>query len=249
MAKRTNRASPRAWRPARSPVQDVRAKLGNLECQVANLSSTGAMLRSRVEMAVGKEAPMFLQFGAQSVTSSVRVMRCEAVETPMPGEAVWRRQEFALGVMFLDRSRELSALIKTATREISGIEHTEPRVLVIGKDDDVSRLIGRALTEGEYHPRILTHARYAITTAKRIGAKAIVVNLEIDPEFSSRSVFETLRGDPVTAPLPIIICARNAWLRPTHRHYIEHKRLRLLLVPFTPEELILTLDRALDETK
>ena len=77
----------------------------------------------------------------------------------------------------------------------------------------------------------------------------MIVNFEIDPEFSSRSVFDTLRADPVTAGLPIIICARNAWLQPTHRHYIENKRLRLLLVPFTPEELILTLDRALDETK
>lgn len=249
MAKRTNRTSPRAWRPARSPVQDVRAKLGNLDCQVANLSTTGAMLRSRVDVAVGREVQMLLQLGPQSATAHVRVVRCEPVETPMPGEAVWRRQDFALGVMFLDRSREVTAIIRAATREISGIEHTEPRVLVIGKDDEVSRLIGRALTEGEYHPRILTHARYAIATAKRIGAKAIVVNLEIDPDFSSRSVFDTLRGDPVTAGLPIIICARNAWLRPTHRHYIENQRLRLLLVPFTPEELILTLDRALDEVK
>ena len=92
-------------------------------------------------------------------------------------------------------------------------------------------------------------ARYAITTAKRIGAKAVIVNLEIDPEFSSRSVFDALRADPVTAGLPILICARNAWLQPTHRHYINDKHLKLLLVPFTPEELILTLDRTLDDLK
>ena len=63
------------------------------------------------------------------------------------------------------------------------IEHTEPRILVLGKDDEVGRLIARALAEGEYHPRMVTHARYAVATARRIGAKAIVVNLEIDPEF------------------------------------------------------------------
>ena len=53
MAKREKRTTPRAWRPARTPIQGVRAKLGSLECTVANLSSTGAMLRSRVEAPVG----------------------------------------------------------------------------------------------------------------------------------------------------------------------------------------------------
>jgi len=165
----------------------------------------------------------------------------------MPGKAVWRRQDFTLGVTFLDRPADLTALIRTATREISGIEHTEPRVLVIGKDDEVGRLIARALAEGEYHPRMVTHARYAVATARRIGAKAIVVNLEIDQEFSARSVFDALRADPSTSALPILMCARNAWLHPPHREYIEHQRLKLLLVPFTPEELILTLDRSLDD--
>ena len=118
---------------------------------------------------------------------------------------------------------------------------------VLGKDDEVSRLLEQTLVGSDYMPRILTHPRYAISTVKRIGAKAVIVNLELDPEFSARSVFDTLRADPATARLPIIICARQAWLQSTHRTYISDKRLRLLLVPFTPEELVMTLDKALDE--
>src|SRR3954453_3496137 len=132
MATRIQRKRPRAWRQARSPVEGVSGKLDNLECQVANLSSTGAMLRSRVEVPVGHEARLSLLLGEHSAAVRVQVVRCEAVETPMPGEAVWRRQDFALGVKFLDRSADLTTLIRTATREISGIEHTEPRILVIG---------------------------------------------------------------------------------------------------------------------
>ena len=249
MAQRDNRTSPRAWRPARTPVQGIRAKLGNLECLVANLSTTGAMLRSRIEVAVGREVALLLELEPHPVTAHVRVMRCEALDVALPGEAVWRRQDFSLGVMFLERSRDLTAAIRSATKETVGIEHTEPRVLVLGKDDDVSRLIEQALLDADYMPRILTHPGYAITTAKRIGAKVVVVNLEIDPEFSARGVLDTLRADPATALLPIVICARQAWLQPTHRNYIEDKRLRLLLVPFTPEELVMTLDRAIDEGK
>ena len=160
---------------------------------------------------------------------------------------MWRQQDFALGVHFLDHHHELAAAIRSLAKQ-TGIEHSQARVLVLGKDDDVSRLVDKALSDAEYKPRVLTHPRYAVSTAKRIGAKAVVVNLEIDPQFSARSVLDTLRADPATAAMPIILCARAG--RGCSRHtsdYIDDKRLRLLLVPFTPEELVATVDRAIDE--
>ena len=244
MAKRDHRST-RATRPARTPVQGVRAKLGNLECTIANLSNTGAMLRSRLEVAVGREVQLLIEL-PKPVSAKVRVVRCEPVDVALPGEAVWRRQDFALGVHFIDTTTDLTSAIRALTKQ-TGIEHSQARILVLGKDDEVSRLVEKALAEAEYKPRVLTHARYAVSTAKRIGAKAVVVNLEIDPQFSARNVLDTLRADPATAALPIILCARQAWLQPTHKSYIHDKRLRLLLVPFTPEELIATVDRSIDE--
>ena len=47
--------------------------------------------------------------------------------------------------------------------------------------------------------------------------------------------------------MPIILCARQAWLQPSHKNYINDSRLRLLLVPFTPEELVAAVDRAIEE--
>lgn len=249
MAKRDNRTSPRAWRPARTSIQGIRGKLDNLECTVANLSHTGAGLRSRIEVAVGREAMLALELPSRQFSVRVRVVRCESIEVGLPGEAVWRRKDYAVGITFLERPGELTAAIRDVTKQVTGIDQTEPRVLVLGQDDEVSRLIGQTLTDSDYLPRILTHPRYAISTVRRIGAKAVIVNLEIDPAFSARSVLDTLRSDPATAALPIIICARQGWLQPTHRNYIADKRLRLLLVPFTPEELVMTLDRALDEGK
>ena len=226
-------------------MQGIRAKLGNVECTVGNLSSTGAMLRSRLEVPVGRETSLLFELPAP-VATRVRVVRCEPVDVALPGAAVWRQQDFALGVHFLDRHNELAAAIRSLAKQ-TGIEQSQARVLVLGKDDEVSRLVDKALSDAEYKPRVLTHARYAVSTAKRIGAKAVVVNLEIDPQFSARSVLDTLRADPVTAMMPIILCARQAWLQPSHKDYINDRRLRLLLVPFTPEELVATVDRAIDE--
>jgi len=94
-------------------------------------------------------------------------------------------------------------------------------------------------------PRPLTIGRVVGVVLVALGA--VLVNLRIDPEFSARSILDALRADPVTAQMPVIVCARQAWLQPAHQTYLSGKRLRLLLVPFTPEELVLTLDRAISE--
>lgn len=203
------------------------------------------MLRSRLEMPVGREVHLLLEL-PNPVTTKVRVVRCDPVDVALPGAAVWRKQDFVLGVHFLQSHGELAVAIRSLTKQ-TGIEHSQARVLVLGKDDDVSRLVDTTLADADYKPRVLTHPRYAVSTAKRIGAKAVVVNLEIDPQFSARAVLETLRADPITAIVPIILCARQAWLQPSHKNYINDRRLRLLLVPFTPEELVATVDRAIEE--
>lgn len=202
------------------------------------------MLRSRLDVPVGREVSLLFELPTP-VATKVRVVRCEPVDVALPG-AVWRQQDYALGVHFLDQHNDLAAAIRSLAKQ-TGIEHSQARVLVLGKDDEVSRLVDKALSDAEYKPRVLTHPRYAVSTAKRIGAKAVVVNLEIDQQFSARSVLDALRADPVTASMPIILCARQAWLQPSHKNYINDRRLRLLLVPFTPEELVATVDRAIEE--
>jgi CheY-like chemotaxis protein len=226
-------------------VQGIRAKLGNIECTVGNLSTTGAMLRSRVDVPIGREMGLLFEL-PMPVSTKVRIVRCEPIDVALPGAAVWRKQDFALGVHFLDHNHELAGAIRSLAKQ-TGMEHSQARVLVLGNDDEVSRLVDRALSDADYKPRVLTHPRYAVSTAKRIGAKAVVVNLEIDQQFSARTVLETLRADPATAVVPIILCARQAWLQPSHKNYINDRRLRLLLVPFTPEELVATVDRAIED--
>jgi CheY-like chemotaxis protein len=245
VAKREQRTSVRAFRPARTLLEGIRAKLGTIECTVANLSSTGAMLRSRVEVHPGREMTLLFELPT-AVTTKVRVMRCEPIDVALPGEVVWRQQDYALGVHFLEHNHGLTGAIRSLAKQ-TGIEHSQARVLVLGRDDEVSRLVDKALADADYKTRVLTHPRYAVSTAKRIGAKAVVVNLEVDQQFSARNVLDTLRADSVTAKVPIILCARQALLQPSHKNYINDSRLRLLLVPFTPEELVATVDRAIEE--
>jgi CheY-like chemotaxis protein len=243
VAKRAERPSARVFRPARTPVPGIGAKLGDLACTVTNLSSSGAMLRSGLEVPVGREVTLVFDL-PNPVITNVRVVRCEPVDVPLPAKAVWRQHDFALGVHFLKHHDELAAAIRSLAKQ-AGIEHSQARVLVLGRDDEVSRLVDKALSDAEYTPRVLTHPRYAVSTAKRIGAKAIVITLDIDPQLSARTVLDTLRADSVTAAMPIILCARQASLQ--HQRYVDDRRLQLLSVPFTSEDLVAAVDRAIDE--
>jgi hypothetical protein len=217
-----------------------------MECSLVNVSTTGAMVLSRVELPAGREVSLEIETEPAPVTAKVRVIRCEPVDIPMPG-AVWRRPEFAAGLLFVNASAEVRQAVRRLMKEASGIEHSPPRVLVLGEDDAIGGLIEQTLTDADYVPRMLTDPRYAVGVAKQVGAMAILVNLRIDADFSVRAILDAVRDDPVTAKLPVVVCARRAWIQPSHQEYLSLKRLRLLLVPFTPEELIMTLDRAVSE--
>jgi CheY-like chemotaxis protein len=229
----------------RIATKGIRARIGTIECSLANVSRTGAMLLCPVKLPIGHEAALVIET-EHPMSTKIRVARCDPRDVALPG-AVWQTQEQALGVTFLNPSADVRQALGRLMHEASGVERASPRVLVLGEDDPISRLIDSTLTEADYTPRLLTDPGEAVRFAKKIGAKAVLVNLRIDPEFSARWVLDAIRADLATAKLPVIICARQAWIQPAHRSYLEKERLRLLLVPFTPEELVALVDRAISE--
>ena len=204
------------------------------------------MLRSRIEVAVGREAPLQLDLAPTPIITKVRVVRCEAIDIEVPCETGWRRRDYALGVLFLQPSRQLTSAIKAVTKDSDRVEEAEPRILIIGEDDEVTHLAESSLKNAQYHTRVLGHSGYAVSTARRIGAKAVVLNLNLGPGFSGRGIVDSLQQDPTTARVPIIICADADWMLQWRATYAMQPRVRLLMVPFTPEQMVAELDGILE---
>ena len=74
------------------------------------------MLRSRFEVPVGREVGLVFEL-PMPVSTRVRVVRCEPVDVALPGAAVWRRQDFALGVHFIDHNHELAAAVRSLSKQ------------------------------------------------------------------------------------------------------------------------------------
>jgi hypothetical protein len=230
VANPNQRSSARATRPARTPVQGVRAKLGSVDCALANLSVTGAMLRSRLAVAVGREAQLLIVL-PKAVTSKVRVVRCEPLDVALPGAAVWRKQEFALGVHFLDHHSDLTAALKGLARA-GAPSHAQARVLVLGKDDEVSGLVDRPRRGGiQDAPAHASAPRGEHRETN--GAKAVVINLESTAILRPAACRHCSRrfGNRVAADCS----ARDSLAAALAQNVYSDTRVRVLLVRLRPK--------------
>ena len=164
------------------------------------------------------------------------------MEIQMPG-AVWRSKDSAVGVVFKEVPPAVLQSIRQFCKTSVAIEEAAPRVLIVGRDPELSKLISRTLAEAEYVPRIITEGREAPDVAKKIGAKIAVVNLG-----AGRAMFDVidlLRQTYVSKSIPIIGCAEIGMLSERQRAHLSEHRVRLLALPLTPEELVDAVDRAL----
>lgn len=244
MVKRRGRVKPRATRPARFPTPGLRGRFGDIDCAVGNLSPTGALLLTRHEIPLETVWSLRIELPTGTLNVNCEVVRCESMEVQMPG-AVWRSKDSAVGVAFEDLAPSALQAIRQFCKTKVAIEEAAPRVLIVGRDQELSKLISSTLAEADYVPRIITDPREAPQVAQRIGAKIAVINLG-----TGRAMFDVidlLRQHARSKSIPIIGCTEIGLLSERQRSHLTEHRVRLLGLPLTPEELVDTVDRALLE--
>lgn len=244
MLKRRGRVKPRATRPARFPTPGLRGRFGDVDCAVGNLGPTGALLLTRRAVPLETVWPLRIELPTGTLNVNCEVVRCESMEVQMPG-AVWRSKDSAVGVAFKNVAPAALQAIREFCKTAVAIEEAAPRVLIVGRDQELSKLMSRTLAEAEYVPRIITEPREAPQVAQRIGAKIAVINLG-----TGRAMFDVidlLRRNARSRSIPIIGCAEIGLLSEPQRSHLSEHRVRLLSLPLTPEELVDAVDRALLE--
>jgi CheY-like chemotaxis protein len=133
--------------------------------------------------------------------------------------------------------------VRRFCRTSTPIEESAPRVLVVGSDSDLSKLISSTLADAEYVPRVVTELRDAPAVARRIGAKAAVIYL--GGRRTIVDVVDALRGHAASRHIPIVACVVTSQLSDLQRAHLGEQRVRVLTLPLTPEELVDAVDRLL----
>ena len=119
------------------------------------------------------------------------------------------------------------------------------RVLVV--DDTLSLLdLIRDLLEGEgYDVTTCLFAREAYPLALRLRPDLVMLDI-VMPEVSGWDVLDHIRRDPRLAHLPIVICTAWAEQAAARMRELRQPHLWLLPKPFDAEELVDTVDEALE---
>ncbi len=103
-------------------------------------------------------------------------------------------------VAYINKPLDERALIETVERLLTH----KGMILVVDDDKDILRLLRHSLTQGGYTVRAVRQGEQALPLAKRLHPELILLDLRM-PGMSGYEVLETLRRDPTTADIPVLV--------------------------------------------
>jgi Tfp pilus assembly protein PilZ len=104
--------SVRGSRSTRVPAPAIEARLGSQFGRLANVSATGALVRTNAPFLLGRQVPLTLNMPEAPVTLTVRIVRAERT-APVEQHGDEPRVQYLVGVMFTEfRSVARQAIAK-----------------------------------------------------------------------------------------------------------------------------------------
>lgn len=113
-------------RPRRTTLSGARAQFTNIDAEVVNVSSTGALVRVAFRQAPGAHGPLTLEVQGTPLDLTARVVRCEPVAGPLSTST----GKFALALTFVDPPAGVVARLDEVCRAGHRSEKEERRLRV-----------------------------------------------------------------------------------------------------------------------
>lgn len=237
---------PRPLRSARVPTPGLRARFGTADGDLINVSVSGALIRTDHEVPLGSKGPVTLDLDGRRITLEGRVVRSVAIDSH--GHASPGRSVYAVGVMFLDPAASTTKAVTELCGGRVALEELAYGILLLGEESPINELIRQSLVDAGYNTHVVRDARKALRSAKETEADLVIVDLKTDREPTSWWVLEAFAADPAVGGKSILALVDASSLPQERRQQLAQQRVRLLLFPFTPEELLTIVERALRES-
>lgn len=118
---------PSSTRPTRVPVRGARARVGDADADVVNVSRTGVLVRAAYPLRTGTEWPLTLEICHPPLVLTGKVVRCEPLADPSERHALPLHHELAL--QFLSMPNEARAKLSHACGRLIDGREEPPRLL------------------------------------------------------------------------------------------------------------------------
>lgn len=241
MADNPRRSPVRRLRPVRVPTPGLRARVDEVDGDLVNVSATGALVRTDRELPVGSTEPVILDLVAKRIRLRGRVVRCVPATIDLPGGATLRRQAYAIAVVFLESDAPKAVADLCGGRV--ALEELQYGILFVGEEMPLNDLIRRTLVDAGYDVHVAHDVTSARTRAQETHPDLVIVDIKQARERSWWGVLEAFAADPAFGELVVLF--EPVSLTPDRRRYLAEKDVRFLVLPFTPEELLAAVERAL----
>ncbi|MBV9582163.1 MAG: response regulator [Chloroflexi bacterium] len=169
--------------------------------------------------------------------------RPDQLETPRPG-AHERFTRFALDV------RTLDALVRDGTTMSAQQRRSRGRLAVIDDDTAFLQLMHDLLADEENF-EVLIHREwdYAYEFVKEQRPDLVILDIRIGGEERGWTILNLLTLDPITRPIPIIVCSAAIQSLHEHQPWLDKFGICALPKPFDLEMLLEMVDRVLAQER
>jgi len=111
-----------------------------------------------------------------------------------------------------------------------------PRVLVADDDEDILALVGNVLAKAGYDVTKASNGAEALERVRSVRPRVAVLDVAM-PELDGVEVLRSLRADPETSDIPVILLTARAQEADVKLGYAEGAS-KYLRKPFSPRELV-----------
>jgi DNA-binding response OmpR family regulator len=126
------------------------------------------------------------------------------------------------------------------------VAERQPRIAVINDDTAFLTLMEELLEKEEgYEVRVCKEANNAYQFVKDFQPDLVILDIRVGHEENGWQILELLTLDPVTRPIPVIVCSAALHSLAEHQPVLENYGCDMLAKPFDLDALLAKVEAAL----
>ncbi len=119
----------------------------------------------------------------------------------------------------------------------------QPLIVVVDNDEAFRDLLTDVLGDEGYRVVTSTTGADALATIRQARPALVILDLRMEAPDAGIQLIRAVRGNPLTATLPLLICSADIAGMERHASFLQEQRVQALSKPFDLDQLLILVRR------